>query len=410
MVSVICVDDDPDIQALYQNILGKREFELRVFNCGIEAINSFSENPADVIILDMNMPGLDGLETCHEIRKLPKGARIPILIVSSKDSEDVIMSALASGINDYILKPFKPSELLAKINFSVKRRKAGIKSGICLSFSENYEIVNRIDEGAQTTVYYAKDISFYPERDVALKIFKSSNTEMSEEKFKTSFLREAYGWSKLDHANIVKLYDFGQFSGSYFLVLEYIKGITLWDQVNTQGAQEDQYLVYIAHELVAALVHISKYDLVHRDIKPNNILLSYQGDVKLTDFGLAKHKKESKMTIMNSMFKGTPDFVSPEQIEGKASVDNSSDIYSLGVTLYFAATAEYPFRGDTIIETLNNHFKRNPRPIHEINPKVGKELSSLINRMMAREKKDRIKLNELQKYLDKLMFENVQQE
>ncbi len=115
MISIICADDDPDIQALYKVILGKRDFDLRICVCGTQAIESFQDRPADLVLLDMEMPDLSGLETCKEIRSLPAGSTIPILIVSSKDTEEIIMEALSTGANDYILKPFRSAELIAKV-------------------------------------------------------------------------------------------------------------------------------------------------------------------------------------------------------------------------------------------------------------------------------------------------------
>ena len=395
MTSVICVDDDPDIHILYKSILGKRNFDVRTYNQGADAVKAFANETADVVLLDIEMPGLSGLETCKKLRKVAKGSKIPIIVVSSKDSEELIVTALSNGVDDYILKPFKPSELLAKITYAIRRRQAGIKTFISLSFSEKYQIVNKIDDGGQTVVYFAKDLSSDPPREVALKIFKQVLSTFSLEHSKTLFLREAYEWSKLKHPNIVRLYDFGQTAGSYYLVLEYIHGLTLWDSVNEDGPQEEQHLVYIANELVKALVHMAKFNIVHRDMKPNNILLSYDGDVKLTDFGLAKQTHDNKMTIIDDVFKGTPDFVSPEQIEGNSRLDISSDIYSLGATLFYAATGKYPFRGETIIETLNNHFSITPKPLHEINSEYSKEFSDIVKWMIAKERKDRISINEL---------------
>ena len=174
MTSVICVDDDEDIQVLYKNILGKRKYNVRIYGEGRAAVDAFTDKTSDVVLLDIEMPGLSGLETCRELRKLPRGTKIPIIVVSSKDSEELIVTALSNGVDDYILKPFKPSELLAKITYALRRRQAGIKTFISLSFSEKYQIINKIDDGGQTAVYLAKDLSSEPYREVALKIFKQS--------------------------------------------------------------------------------------------------------------------------------------------------------------------------------------------------------------------------------------------
>ncbi len=394
MITLMCVDDDPDIQILYERILRRRDYNLRIYGSGNDAIRSFMREPVDLILLDLDMPGLTGMETCSELKKLPRGAHVPIIFVSSNCSEETIMEALASGADDYILKPFKPSELLAKLNHAIKRHRAGIEP-TPLSYSNRYEIITKIDDGGQTSVYHALDKSVDPHREVALKIFKPADSHSEDSQFKTLFLREAYEWSKLDHPNIVKLHDFGQASGSYYLVLEFVRGTNLWNRVDCEGALEDSTLQFVALQLVLALEHMSTYNIVHRDIKPNNILISGTGDVKVTDFGLAKQQHDSKITIMSNVFKGTPDFVSPEQIQGENEIDIQSDVYSLGVTLYYAATGELPFRGASIIETLNNHFSVTPMPVIKVNSAISSDMSAVIDGMMGRDKADRIPIQVL---------------
>ncbi len=394
MNSLLCVDDDPEIQLLYKTILANRNYKIRAADNGANAIISFLRESADVILLDIEMPGLNGIDTCREIRKLPHGAKVPIIIVSATHDEDTITRALTSGANEYIIKPFKPSELLAKINFAIKRRHAGIGDEIPLSFSDQFELVSKIDEGGQTTVYRALDIHNNPPREVALKIFKSMVPASQSNDANRLFLREAYEWSKLFHKNIVKLYDFGHVADHYHLVLEYIDGINLWDHVAEHGPLEEHRLIFITHEIAQALKHISTYNLIHRDVKPNNILLAFSGEVKLTDFGLVKNKEDIRNTV-NNLFKGTPDFVSPEHIEGHDHVDIKSDLYALAATMYYAATATLPYHGKSIIETLNNHFSLTPKPIYEVNPKIGKVYSKLINHLLSPQKADRLTVDEL---------------
>ena len=197
-ISLLCVDDDPDIQLLYKSILAKREYSVRVCSDGSDAITAFMREPSDLVLLDMEMPRMSGIETCRELRRIPQGSKVPIIIVSSRDDEDIIFKALSHGADDYILKPFKASELLGKVSYALKRRKAGFIGEIALSFTDKYEIVKKLDEGGQTTVYHAQDTSVDPHLDVALKIFKAEQLEKSETPAKTLFLREAYEWSKLN--------------------------------------------------------------------------------------------------------------------------------------------------------------------------------------------------------------------
>ncbi len=402
MISLLCVDDDPDIQLLYKSILSKRDYHIRVCGDGTEAITAFMREPSDLVLLDMEMPRMSGIETCSELRRIPQGSTVPIIIVSSRDDEEIIFKALSHGADDYILKPFKPSELLGKVSYALKRRKAGFIGDIALSFTDKYEIVKKLDEGGQTTVYFAQDNSVEPPCDVALKIFKAELLDKGAETAKTLFLREAYEWSKLNHPNIVRLHDFGQASGSYFLALEFVDGPNLWDKVDKNGPVDEACMIKLAIEMTSALQEIAKFNMVHRDIKPNNIMLSAAGDAKLTDFGLAKQPEDSQITAINNVFKGTPDFVSPEQVEGHTQLDIRTDIYSLGVTLYYAGTSSLPFRGNSIIETLNNHFSVIPDPLHVANPIYSEKISEIVGKMMKHKRDDRYSVDELASELEKL--------
>ncbi len=409
MVSIMCVDNDPDILMTYREFLEEQDYDVQLFTDGAEALKEIVKKSADLVLLDMDMSGTPCSDFCRELRKRFKGAKAPAIIISSTDKEAAIAKALSAGANGYIAKPIKSSELLNKVKDAVRRKQVGIKENISVTFGENYEITKKIDGGGQTTVYHGLDTNYVPPREVALKIFKPLSTAKLEEEFKSEqhskmmFLREAYEWSKFDHPNIVKLFDFGQASGSCFLVLEFVNGGMLWDMVSRTGPIDESQSIAIAYQLAGVLEYIAELNIVHRDIKPNNILISQEEDIKLTDFGLAKQKEDQQITKGNDVFKGTPDFVSPEQIEGQAVIDIQSDVYSLGATLYYAATATLPFSGNSVIETLKNHFAVVPELASAVNSNYGEAYSKILGKMLAKDVSDRFNATELKLSLEELL-------
>jgi DNA-binding response OmpR family regulator len=398
MSSIICADDDPDMQAMYSHILKKRNYEVRFCASGEEVITAFEERPADLVILDMNMPGMTGLNTTEALRKGLDSFQVPIIIVSANDSEATIVQGLSMGADEYIVKPFKASELLAKIAVALQKRGSANVQDMGLSlgskFAGRYEIQRKIGAGGFSTVYYSHDTHTAPPKETALKVYDLPPSKRNDRQFLSNFLREAYEHSKLTHPNIIKLFDFGQTGGYYFLAMEYVPGQTLDEVVRLQGALGETHVALIGYEVAKALRYMDENRIIHRDIKPANIMITANGDVKVLDFGLAKKQEEGTLSIKDE-FRGTPQFVSPEYILGDANLDIRTDIYSLGATLYFAATNVRPFSGNATIEILNNHFREIPPAIKLVNQEYSETFSDLVDRMLARDRNQRPTLDEI---------------
>ena len=391
MSSIIIADDDPDMLAMYQHILNGRDYDTRYCTDGDEVLTAYEEEPADLVILDVNMPGKDGLDTTEELRKRLDSYNVPIIIVSANDSEQAIVRGLSYGADEYIVKPFKPPELLAKISIALKKRgtathELGLAPGG--RFAGKYEIAKKVGAGGFSSVFLASDMRQEPPTDVALKVYDLPPSKRDDQQYVRLFLREAYEHSRLDHKNITKLRDFGQSGGLYYLAMEFLHGKTLDQVVKTKKALPEQFVALIGHEVAMALRYMSKHEVVHRDIKPANIMITADGDCKVLDFGLAKREKEDTLSI-NDEFRGTPQFVSPEYIRGADDLDIASDIYSLGATLYFAATNARPFSGDSTVEILNSHFEEVPAAANTKAPALTDEFCLLLDHMMAREREDR---------------------
>ena len=407
MYNIICADDDKYMQILYQNIFADRGNKVRLCSDGDSVLLANNQDPADLIILDLDMPGKSGLDLCKVLRTNPITFNTPIIMVSAHDSEDIIVTSLLAGANDYIIKPFKPAELLAKSRALLtngkllQHKKNNFETGSL--FAGKYEIVRNLGSGGFSSVFLARELEpVSSSSEVALKLIEISKLKQDEPAFTAIFLREAYSLSKLDNPNIVKLLDFGHTNDYYFLAMEYLEGKTLQQIIDETGAVDENETAFIAHEIARALQTLENHKVVHRDIKPINIMIVKNGDVKLIDFGLARSILDDTIT-MDGIFKGTPQFAAPEIIRMESEVDISADIFSLGATLFYLASNEKPFSGENPYKVFQNRLKEIPRPLRDVVPSISFQFSQLIDKMLSTNKKNRPSLDEVVSVTNKII-------
>jgi beta-lactam-binding protein with PASTA domain len=233
-------------------------------------------------------------------------------------------------------------------------------------------------------VYLAHDDVL--DRDIALKVM--SGRYANDEEFVERFKREAQSAAALSHPNIVSIYDRGESEdGTYYIAMEYLPGGTLKDRILKRGALPARTAAAVALQIAEALQAAHKSGVVHRDIKPHNILITDSGDIKVTDFGIARAASSSTMTRTGSIL-GTAHYISPEQAMGE-SVGPASDLYSLGVVLYEMLTGELPFDADTPIAIAMKHVNGNLRPPREIDPSIPDNINAITVRLLAKDPGDR---------------------
>src|SRR3954471_22276089 len=231
-------------------------------------------------------------------------------------------------------------------------------------FSNRYHIEREIARGGKAEVYLARDQSL--NRPVALKaLFPEFAREPS---FVERFRREAQAAANLNHPNIVSIYDWGQESGTYFIVMEYVEGRSLRDVIRADGPIDASQAAEIAAEIASALGFAHRTGVVHRDVKPGNVLLTAQGSVKVTDFGIARAGTSDGLTQTGSVM-GTATYFSPEQAQG-LSVDGRSDVYSLGIVLYELVCGGVPFVADSPVSVAYKHVREEPVPPSQRNTDV----------------------------------------
>jgi serine/threonine-protein kinase len=236
-------------------------------------------------------------------------------------------------------------------------------------------------------VYLAEQQSL--RRKVALKVLRvdlaASPTALAR------FKIEAEAVARATHANIVQVYAIGEAEGLHYMALEYVEGRTLRDYMEKKGSPEVLVALSIIRQVAAALQRASELGIIHRDIKPDNILLTRKGEAKVADFGLSRIFAEDRVSpslTQSHITMGTPLYMSPEQAENK-NVDPRSDIYSFGVTCYHMLAGHPPFAGQTAFEVVLQHIQKEPAPLGRVRPDLPAELCALVHRMMAKRPEDR---------------------
>ena len=250
-----------------------------------------------------------------------------------------------------------------------------------------YEIIKEIGVGGMAKVYKAKDKLLG--RYVAIKILKDQYAE--DEEFSKKFNNEAQSAARLSHINIVNVYDIGKdmLNGKLiqYIVMEYVEGETLKDLIDRERVLENHDIIDYSTQIAQALKSAHDSGIVHRDIKPQNILIDKYGLCKVTDFGIARVSSNATITYTSSIL-GTVHYISPEQAKGKI-VDLKSDLYSLGAVMYEMATGKVPFDADNSVGIAVMHIQDDPIPPREINPNLSKHLNYIIMKLLKKDPTER---------------------
>ena len=250
---------------------------------------------------------------------------------------------------------------------------------------ERYEIVEILGEGGMAFVYKARDKQL--QRDVAIKTLKPNY--VNQEKFVDRFRREAQTAANLNHPNIVQIFDWGIEDEPYF-VMEYIEGNTLTSIISSNRTIGLNDILYIGSQVANGLKEAHKRGLVHRDIKPGNIMITPDGKVKVTDFGIVSLQNEESDITKTGAVLGTASYISPEQAQGKP-VSFESDLYSLGTVLYELIAGKPPFTGDSPIATATKHLTDKPEKLSNYRKDIPKALENAILKLLEKRPSDRFK-------------------
>lgn len=285
------------------------------------------------------------------------------------------------------------SEIMIELGYITRTQAERLKNNVKESKTADhqipgYKILGRLGTGAMAVVYKAKQLSL--DRIVAIKVLPKRFSENSE--YVERFYREGQAAARLNHPNIVQAFDVGEAGGYHYFVMEYVEGKTLYDDLVKGKVFSEEEALDIIIQVAHALAHAHARGLIHRDVKPKNIMINTAGVVKLADMGLARATTDiaTAQTEEGKAY-GTPYYIAPEQIRGEIDIDGRADIYSLGATFYHLLTGRAPFIADDPTEVMKKHLKEPLIPPDHINTRLSAGVSEVIEVMMAKRKQDRYK-------------------
>jgi serine/threonine protein kinase len=249
-----------------------------------------------------------------------------------------------------------------------------------------YQLQKKVGAGAMAVVYKARQLSL--DRTVALKVLPKRLSRNAE--FVERFYREGKAAAALNHNNIVQAIDVGEFGGFHYFVMEFVEGCTVYDELAGGKIYSELEAIQIIRQVAEALQHAHERGIIHRDVKPKNIMLTPDRVAKLADMGLARAASDVEAAMQEAgRAYGTPYYISPEQIRGEVNIDHRADIYSLGATFYHMVTGRVPFEAPTPSAVMHKHLKEPLTPPDHINTRLTAGAAAAIEMMMAKKREER---------------------
>ena len=382
-MKVLIADDD----ALWRKVLEQNVrawgYEVVTADNGLQAWRLLKEKGSPrVAVLDWQMPKLDGVEVCRRIRRTLNLPFIYTIILTSRDSRDDMLAGLESGADDYLIKPVDMAILRSRLTAAFRIVKAVPPPRQI----PGYQLLGRLGAGSMATVYKARQLSL--DRLVAVKILPKRYSQNAE--FVKRFYAEGRAAAKLNHANIVAALDVGRHADTHYFFMEYVEGHTVYERLIKEGPYPETEALGIMIQIAQALDHAHQAGLIHRDVKPKNILITNEGVAKLADLGLARavSDREAAEAEAGKTF-GTPYYIAPEQVRGDVNIDSRADLYSLGATLYHMVTGKAPFEGPDVGVIMRKHLREPIVPPDHVNPRLSNGISEIIELCMAKDPQKR---------------------
>lgn len=349
MPVLVALDDSQDQLDVLVEVFRDTGIDVLPFQDARAAMSRCLADPPDLLITDLGMPGIDGLDVLEALRaQLPKG-RLPILILSARGEEESLMAAFEAGADDYVVKPVQPGELRAKVRRLLQQARARSPEVVVDRIPtgpidpehpvvyNGYRVLRVIGRGGMGIVYLAESMD--TGQPVAIK--RVSDAFLDDPTSTYRFVREAQVLKAVEHPNIVRFIDLSLGTHEACLVMEYVDGPSLQRLVTTSGPLPLGRALDVAHQVARAVAYLAERGIVHGDLKPGNLLITEGDRVKITDFGVARRPFDPEVTSPGLVV-GTLPMLPPERIRGHAP-DVPGEMYALGVLLYYALTGTYPF-------------------------------------------------------------------
>ncbi|MEK7703711.1 MAG: response regulator [Myxococcota bacterium] len=368
--NVLVVDDEPNVRRLLDLHLSRQGYCVRAAENAAEAIELVDTLPIDIVLLDISMPQMNGFDLLALLRKRYAPATLPILMLTALDTGPDVVAALRLGANDYLTKPIDFDLLVSRmrVHLAIKLGQGQMLGG--------YRVVERLGAGGMGTVLAAVDIETGD--PVAIKVLPRALTTSDD--YVIRFLREARLAARLRHPNLVRVLGSGKEDETYFMVMERAPGRDLATCIE-RGPLSPLTSVRVAEQIAQALCAVHAAGIIHRDVKPENIIVDAGGVARLTDFGIAREATRSTRLTDTGRWFGSLPYASLEQLRGQE--DLRSDIYALGCSLFAALTGRDPFAQDEPIERMLALKRRKPPHARAVNADVPAAVSEYVAAMMA---------------------------
>jgi len=472
---LLLADDDADARRALSRLLERLGYAVSAAENGRAALALAESAPPDLILTDITMPELDGLDLLKRLKAAEGTRDIPVIVVSGVDDLQIVARCIEQGAEDHITKPYEPLLLHARIRASLERKRmrdvelaylgrvsqltaaaeavelgtyaagsldllgghddelgrlARVFDRMVTGFksreerlqqrlgqlrhemrqakgraseaatspadespfrtgqvvADRYEILGELGRGGMGMVYHARDRQLAEE--IAMKVVRrdlvGQNLNLVERL--KSEMRLA---RRISHRNVVRAHDLGEFQGVYFLTMEYVKGISVAELLNTRGALSVESTLAVGTQLAEALAVAHEQQIIHRDIKPENLLVTEDGVLKVMDFGLARVAEHETRFTQAGYVVGTPGYMAPELHLG-GTFEARSDLFSAGVVLYECLTGQAPFAASSPMAMIDLVLACRPRPVRHLVPQAPAGLVHVIDRLLKREPKDRL--------------------
>jgi len=421
--TLLVVDDEEMNRDVLSRRLERKGYQVVVAEGGREAIDAVGDQAIDLVLLDVMMPEVDGLQVLEVLRRRHSQTELPIIMATAKGESEDVVRALELGANDYVVKPLDFPVVLARVESQLRSRATAAKAsagasdpatpdkrepspsevGPGVTLAGKYRLDALLGSGTFGAVYRARHLEL--DHDVAVKVLRSAMS--ADPEALSRFRSEGAAACRLSHPNAVAVHDSGVTGGDVaYLVMELLDGVSLDRELSESGMLAPHRAAEILLPVLDVLAEAHDAGLVHRDVKPGNVFLHRARGrevVKVLDFGIAKLMGEtatSQQLTRDGLLVGTPTYMAPERLNNQ-DYDGRSDVYSVGVMLFLMLTARLPYvaEGGDLMALVVQHMRQPVPSVREHAPGVSAEVEAVVTRALAKNPDERPDARELARQL-----------
>lgn len=385
-VSILIVDDEKSVLNYIAECLTAEGFSPDTAYSYRLAVSKLDEKQYDLLLTDINLPEGSGNDLLHYCKQ--NNLSTSIILITGSPGIEAAVSAVKEGAFDYISKPFSPQKLLDSVFNALRSIESKTQPVIQNKdmdgiLPEDCRLIRTVGAGSMGTVLLVEKGG----EEYAVKIMRREALNPLQQTRRKRFIREAEILSKTEHPNIVRIYDYGIVNDDVpYILMEFVHGKPLSSLIRSDTLTMDEK-INVIRQIASALYCIHQKGIIHRDVKPANILMTEDKTAKLSDFGIARIE-DSSLTLPIE-FLGSPAYMSPEAFETEKKKDQRSDIFSLGIIFYELLTGLKPFNGSTITEIMHSIQDTAPIAPAKLNPEITPYIEDVLAKMLAKSQRDR---------------------